>query len=540
MSASSDLNPSPLTKRFHDLDALRAFAMLLGLVLHGVMSFIEIPIWPAQDIHQNSEIYGFILAAVHGFRMPLFFLISGFFTAMMWKKRGMKGLLKNRAIRILVPLVAGSILLWPIMAGIHFWGEADKKKNAAAVSEKVEGSPTGVSVPESRDINALDSFGVTSLSRAAMRGELATVEDLVERGAKVNAANADGNTPLHAAAFFGRSEVVAFLLESGADARLMNAKGETALDAARAPRVAVEWVADILDMEVDMEAVNEGHKVIMPMLAAEGGGEISGSVSRAESAYKTLVGLWTLGAMLPFFHHLWFLHYLFLLVIFFLVLAPLFSRLPSRAKSALGHPVLCWLWILPLTFFAQYLMRQTFGPDTATGILPWPPKLLYYSVFFGFGAIVYGGKTFETQAGKFWPLLFFLAAPTLLGGLYCFEIRNENINLFHPIASLLSVVYAWLMIFGMIGVFRRFFSRESSKIRYISDSAYWLYLAHLPLMMALQICVSSWEIPSLIKLLGILAITSTLLLLAYEYLIRYSWIGTILNGRKSRSRRPST
>lgn len=43
-------------KRYHDLDALRGFAMLLGIVLHGLMSFMPIPLPVPQDINQSPEI----------------------------------------------------------------------------------------------------------------------------------------------------------------------------------------------------------------------------------------------------------------------------------------------------------------------------------------------------------------------------------------------------------------------------------------------------------------------------------------------------
>ena len=91
----SALPPVLEKKRFHDLDALRAFAMLLGIVLHGVLSFMPVPIWPAQDLQQpvvevpaavaapleavgldappTYSPYEFVLHAVHGFRLPLFF-----------------------------------------------------------------------------------------------------------------------------------------------------------------------------------------------------------------------------------------------------------------------------------------------------------------------------------------------------------------------------------------------------------------------------------------------------------------------------------
>ena len=44
-------------KRYHDLDALRGFAMLLGIAIHALQSFIPIPIPVApQDINQSPEI----------------------------------------------------------------------------------------------------------------------------------------------------------------------------------------------------------------------------------------------------------------------------------------------------------------------------------------------------------------------------------------------------------------------------------------------------------------------------------------------------
>ena len=58
--------------RYHDLDALRAYAMLLGILLHGLLSFLPTPIWPVQDMNQ-SVFYFIPLMFIHGFRMSLFF-----------------------------------------------------------------------------------------------------------------------------------------------------------------------------------------------------------------------------------------------------------------------------------------------------------------------------------------------------------------------------------------------------------------------------------------------------------------------------------
>lgn len=110
------------TRRYHEFDALRSFAMLLGIVLHGLLSFMYVPNWPAQDIHQSQHAYSLMLHAIHGFRMPVFFLISGFFTAMMWRKRGAGGLVVHRAKRILLPLLIGALIIWPMMRALDHWG----------------------------------------------------------------------------------------------------------------------------------------------------------------------------------------------------------------------------------------------------------------------------------------------------------------------------------------------------------------------------------------------------------------------------------
>ena len=97
--------------RRHDLDALRASAMLLGIVYHAALAFAAGFPWLVQDISRNQGLYLF-QAASHGFRMPLFFLISGFFTAMLWRKHGLRALLANRFRRILLPWL-GTLLNGP-------------------------------------------------------------------------------------------------------------------------------------------------------------------------------------------------------------------------------------------------------------------------------------------------------------------------------------------------------------------------------------------------------------------------------------------
>lgn len=107
--------------RFHALDAARAFALLLGIVLHATMSFF-LPI-PAQDSSQSATL-AVTFYVIHTFRMSLFFLIAGFFAHLVFHRRGARAFAKDRAKRVVVPMTVGWILLAPPIVAILVWGLA--------------------------------------------------------------------------------------------------------------------------------------------------------------------------------------------------------------------------------------------------------------------------------------------------------------------------------------------------------------------------------------------------------------------------------
>jgi len=75
---------------------------------------------------------------------------------------------------------------------------------------------------------------------------------------------------------------------------------------------------------------------------------------------------------------------------------------------------------------------------------------------------------------------------------------------------------------------------ESKAMRYISDSAYWLFVAHVPLIIVVQAVVQHWQAPALAKLTVVCTVTSALLLASYQLLVRYTPLGTLLNGPRQR------
>ncbi len=98
------------TQRWHDLDAVRALALLSGVLLHGVMSFMQPRVWIVADSHTAGWADG-LFYVIHIVRMTLFFVLAGFFARLMMQKKGVAGFVGNRCKRIALPLV----VFWPLI-----------------------------------------------------------------------------------------------------------------------------------------------------------------------------------------------------------------------------------------------------------------------------------------------------------------------------------------------------------------------------------------------------------------------------------------
>lgn len=522
----------PASDRRHDQDALRAFAMLLGIVLHVALSFSGGP-WMVQD-ERTSTVFQVLISAVHGFRMPLFFVLSGFFTAMLWRRYGLRALVRHRFKRVFLPLVLGTITLVPLMHGIGGFAAASGMKKASqgrmtiwkacTIGDHQEAA--GFIDAGNADVNAADpTLGITPLSYAALFGHENVVELLLDRGAKPNHPNRDGGTALHSAAFLGRVKIVTLLLKAGADASAKNERGETPLDATEADDSITRFITQALKIPVEEETLAKNRDEVRALL---GGGP-------SEVKKKPLLGVWLFLTRFPLFSHLWFLWFLCWMVAGFVICAWIAKRLGWRSQPR--RWVTSWwryLWLVPLTFVPAWFMGRTmpvFGPETSSSLLPPLHLLIYYAVFFGFGALYFDSEDESGCLGRCWQVTLPSALLLVYPAGYATTYGGAKLRF---IAILLQVIYVWLMSATMMGVFRRFLSRERGWIRYLSDASYWMYLAHLPLVLAAQVMVRDWALPSGVKFTLICGGVFAVLLVSYEHLVRYSWIGALLNGRKRR------
>lgn len=101
--------------RIHGIDALRAVAMLLGVLLHATIAYKVVPDkhW-VHDEEFSNAVFDFTYFFVHSFRMPLFFLIAGYFCRLLYKRVNEKEFIKRRWVRIGIPFLIGMLIIVPL------------------------------------------------------------------------------------------------------------------------------------------------------------------------------------------------------------------------------------------------------------------------------------------------------------------------------------------------------------------------------------------------------------------------------------------
>ena len=426
-------------KRLHHLDALRSFAMLLGIVLHASLSFIPFP-WPVQDSEQNTSLY-LVFSAIHGFRMPLFFLLSGFFTAMLWRKRGVLSLAKHRAKRVLLPLVIGCFTIipatnWAIeyVSRTHgtsaapikiseltplnrddIIGETDPKNLTLLTEAAIRRNDSDslvLLIEQGADVNYKSEIKISALHWAAGLGhtEMATI--LLDEGADINASDENGSTAMHWTALFGRPQVAALLIERGADLARPNNDGATPFSMstpeARASVAPLGTMfAGLLSIPFDENTFYADSEALHELI-------LNSSYTPQPTSYTQTDLL-----RLPLLHHLWFLWYLFLLVVAFCCATGAAKYISGLKRlTPLVVKPFRYLWMLPLVAFCQLQMGpESFGPDTSTALLPNLSILSYYAVFFFFGAAYFLSDDHEERLGRYFWLTLPAAFCALLIGI---------------------------------------------------------------------------------------------------------------------------
>jgi peptidoglycan/LPS O-acetylase OafA/YrhL len=383
------------TRRYHALDALRGVMMMLGIVLHGSQFYVQDPPIPIPTDPNGAPVFGLIVLFIHSFRMPLFFVLAGFFTALLVEKYGLLGSWANRAKRIAVPLLVGMVTIVPLTGwlAVSFF---------VSTSTGQTGLVTSLAQLEVLDLSALAEFG--------LRPEPSPV-------------------------------------------------------------------------------------------------------------------------------HLWFLYYL----LWFYLTIPLCRavvRLTVRAglEDALARLVRS-VWLLPLLalWTAATLMPFRAGVvlEGFVYFTPHLPSLAYYGTFFALG---YGFHHYRGVLETFVRTLPATAGLAAVGfplsiALSLRELAGDAPAWVHPAAVAVHALTTWALIFAFTGAFLRWLDRASPWVLYISQSSYWVYLVHMPVVTAFALLALPLDVSAYLKFPIVAGATTVVCFLSYHHLVRRSWISRLLNGR---------
>ena len=117
-------SPNADNSRLDYLDATRAFALMLGIVFHASLSFMPIFMgWAVQDV-STGPLVAMFMTVSHSFRMETFFLLAGFFSHLMFHRKGAGEFVRSRLLRIVVPFVVGWFILRPLVVSGWIMGSA--------------------------------------------------------------------------------------------------------------------------------------------------------------------------------------------------------------------------------------------------------------------------------------------------------------------------------------------------------------------------------------------------------------------------------
>jgi peptidoglycan/LPS O-acetylase OafA/YrhL len=398
------------TDRLHALDAVRAYALLLGVVLHSAAAFLEgfpIPTWSTGDTSAGAAVIYYV---IHMFRMSAFFLIAGFFARVLVERRGVKAFVKDRAKRVAVPLfLFGPVVI--VMIGVGFI--------LGALAHGVD--------------------YLTSLLQAAPQPP-------------------PGAAPAAA-----------------------------------------------------------------PPAQAAGGG-----INTA---------------------HLWFLYYLLIFYALSLALRWLVQLVDARGRLAAAVDrvvafVMRGVWgpvliALPIAVYLWQLQSWTewLGLPAPFSLTPNTTALIGYGMAFSLGWLLNRQVQALLDLKKLWYVYLALAVALTV---FCLATigttpRWVGGNLAGTDRVLYTAAYTvglWCWVFAFVGAAVRFLSSPHRVTRYLADASYWVYLMHMTTVLFFVTLLRPYDWHWTIKLAICVGGSMPILLGTYHVLVRFTWIGAILNGRR--------
>jgi glucans biosynthesis protein C len=248
--------------------------------------------------------------------------------------------------------------------------------------------------------------------------------------------------------------------------------------------------------------------------------------------------------------HLWFLYLLLLLLALWLPVRSLIAGLDvsGARRAALGRavsgliagrfaPLLLALPVFALLVSTSWWLVWQGIPVPSVGLVPNLPALITFGGAFVLGWCLHREQAALQSMAADW--LLYLVAATLATAA-CILIAGDTLHFgTQPLPDFARTAFAagyalalWCWCFAAIGGAVRFLDQPAPRWRYLADGSYWMYLMHLPILWTLQAWTLHWPVHWAVKFPLVLLVTMLLLMMSYHWLVRGTFVGVFLNGRR--------
>jgi len=237
--------------------------------------------------------------------------------------------------------------------------------------------------------------------------------------------------------------------------------------------------------------------------------------------------------------YLWFLWYLLLFdacALLLLRFAPgLLARVRGGLAGAIGNPIGVVLLAIPTGLLL--LGQSEWMPVAPGGSLVIDPALfVYYATFFALGMALHSAPgRLDSVAGQSrgWGVAA-LASGSVALALFTLHNSGDPGATVHVVALLALGLATLTSLHALLGLTTRHLNVERAPVRYLSDSSYWIYLSHLQFLIPLLAVALAMGVPWPVALPTLTAATLALTIATYSLFVRYTAIGLVLNGPRTR------
>lgn len=250
--------------------------------------------------------------------------------------------------------------------------------------------------------------------------------------------------------------------------------------------------------------------------------------------------------------HLWFLY---VLTIFYVAMLGVHGlcrlidrkgRLASAFDAAFGRiagPAAALLFALPATVVlaTREGWWQWFGvPTPDMSLIPNVAALVAYGTAFAVGWALQRNPAWLAALARCWPLNLAVAVAATTACLVQIGLQSPAVAATPgaPETWAYAALYAlsgWAWSLALIGLALRFLSAPSPVRRYLADASYWIYIVHVPIVMAAQVAASRFDAPWWVEYPISLGLGLALMVLSYHLLVRSTWLGGYVGGRRGPS-----